>query len=127
MRQFIKLLLIIIILGCTIACHQEEDDLFTTATVAITTDAAETLERVQGQAVFTNINSRRETTSANFNGTTISVKLLRGPYLISIEGVLSYYDTGNNLVMRQFRAQTDYAELMDKTTNIVTLKAILLD
>ena len=127
MKQYIKFLLIITFFGCIISCHHEEDDIFTTATVVITTDAAETLERVQGQAVFTNINSRRETTSANFNGTTISVELIRGPYLISIEGLLSFYDSANNIVMHQFRAQTDYVEIMDKSTNIVTLKAILLD
>ena len=82
------------------ACHKEEDDIFAFATLAITTDVAENIERVQAQAVFTNINSRKVTTTADFNG---------------------------NVVMHQFRAQTDYAEIMDKSQNLITLKAILLD
>ena len=97
------------------------------ATLAITTDVAENIERVQAQAVFTNINSRKVTTTADFNGNAVNVELLRGPYLISAEGVLSYHDNSGNVVMHQFRAQTDYAEIMDKSQNLITLKAILLD
>lgn len=109
------------------ACHKEEDDIFAFATLAVTTDVAENIERVQAQAVFTNINSRKVTTTADFNGNAVTVELLRGPYLISAEGVLSYHDNSGNVVMHQFRAQTDYAEIMDKSQNLITLKAILLD
>ncbi len=127
MTRHITLLFIgIITLGIITACHKEEDDIFTTASVSITIDGNTNPERVQGQAVFTNINSRKETASAEFTGNTITLELLKGPYLVSIEGVLSYHDENGSTAMHQFRAQTDYAEFMQNPTAI-TLKAILLD
>ena len=40
------------------SCHQDEDDLFTTAAITLTAEQGTTIERVQGTVRLTNLNTR---------------------------------------------------------------------
>lgn len=109
------------------ACHQEENMIFTTASITLVSNEAANIGRVQAQAQITNVNTRQTTTTAAFNGTTLQVELLRGAYEILIEGVATYTDANGTEHIRQFRAQTDYVELAAMDTNATTLNMIFLD
>lgn len=109
------------------ACHDTQDDLFTTATISISAGDTVSVERVQGQLVLTNINSRQNTSSADFAGASSTLEILRGAYLISVEGVLSYRTASGKQEIHQFRAQEGYVELTHPDHNETTLQAILLD
>jgi len=110
------------------ACHKEEDELFATAKVSLRGGGAGvTISRVQAQARLTNVNTRQTTTSAAFSGETLTIELLRGAYQIQIEGVVTCTDSTMVERIRQFRAQTDYTELIGKGENRVTLDIIYLD
>jgi len=110
------------------ACHKEEDELFATAMVSLRGGGAGvTISRVQAQARLTNVNTRQTTTSAAFSGETLTIELLRGAYQIQIEGVVTCTDSTMVERIRQFRAQTDYTELIGKGENRVTLDIIYLD
>lgn len=57
------------LLGMVLAsCHQDEDDLFTTAAITLTAEEGTTVERVQGTVQLTNLNTRQVTTTAEFDG-----------------------------------------------------------
>jgi predicted lipoprotein len=109
------------------ACHQEENDLFATAVINLAVDEGITITQVQAQAELTNVNTRQVTTTANFDGGILRVELLRGAYQILIEGVATCQDASGNIRLRQFRAQTDYVELVGTGSNATRLNLIFLD
>lgn len=123
-RTFIILLFAALVLS---SCHKEENDLFATAVITLGTTESLNISKVQAQAEITNVNTRQVTTTANFDGTTLRVELLRGAYSILIEGVATCNDANGTLRLRQFRAQTDYVELAGKESNATVLNIIFLD
>lgn len=125
-RTLIYLLTIALMAGVS-ACHEEENDLFATAVISLTTDQPLTLGQVQAQAQLTNVNTRQVTSSANFDGPQLRVELLRGAYQVSIEGVVTCQDQEGQTSIHQFRAQTDYVELEKSGSNATTLNVIFLD
>lgn len=109
-------------------CHQEESDLFATALITVEpADANCSIMQVQAQAQLTNVNTRQVTTTADFDGATLRVELLRGAYQVNIEGVATCKNVSGQTQLRQFRAQTDYVELVAPGTNTATLQIIFLD
>ena len=113
---------------CAIAaCAPVEDDLFTRAHITVATGDDLTITRVQGQVKLTNVNTRQVTTSADFEGASVTVELLRGAYQIDIEGVATCQSVNGITRMRQFRCQSDYAEFIRKEQNDITLNMIFLD
>ena len=61
------LMICVALLGMVLAsCHQDEDDLFTTAAITLTAEEGTTVERVQGTVQLTNLNTRQVTTTAEF-------------------------------------------------------------
>lgn len=127
MKNLATYIAALLVLMLATACHQEEDDLFAVALISLETDEAVTITQVQAQAQLTNINTRQVTTTADFEGSQLRVELLRGPYLISIEGVATCQDATGATRYRQFRAQTDFTELYNTGTNAVTLTLTFLD
>ena len=109
------------------ACHQGANDLFATAVINLAVDEGITITQVQAQAELTNVNTRQVTTTANFDGAILRVELLRGAYQILIEGVATCQDASGNIRLRQFRAQTDYVELVGTGSNATRLNLIFLD
>ena len=109
------------------ACAPVEDDIFTTACITVTAEGNESITSVPAQVKLTNVNTRQVTTVADFNGTSVTVELLRGAYQIDIEGVATCQSPGNSIRMRQFRCQSDYEEFISRDINEVTLKTIFLD
>ena len=109
------------------ACHQEQNDLFSTAIITLSSNDNISISRVQAQAEITNVNTRQVVTTANFDGPTLRVELLRGAYAVLVEGVATCLDADGNKRLRQFRAQTDYVELASTDTNVAQLNIIFLD
>lgn len=127
MKHLIATILFLLLMTIPAGCHQEENDLFATALVTVSAGEGTTISQVQAQARLTNVNTRQVTSSADFNGATLQVELLRGAYQINIEGVVTCQDTTGAVQMRQFRAQTDYVELVKTGVNTTTLTIIFLD
>ena len=128
MRRTLFVFLHAIILTFSLtACHQEENDLFTTAVVVLATNENISISQVQAQAQLTNVNTRQVTTTANFDGAILRVELLRGAYEVLIEGVATCQDANGSTSLHQFRAQTDYVELAGTGEMVTMLNIILLD
>ena len=127
MNKTLTYILLMVMVTVLTACYQEENDIFSTAQITVSAESGMTITRVQAQALLTNVNTRQTTTSADFNGATLSIELLRGAYEISIEGVVTYHDAQGQEYIRQFRAQTDYVELVKEGLNTASLPIIFLD
>lgn len=106
------------------SCHQDEDDLFTTAAITLTAGEGTTVERVQGTVQLTNLNTRQVTTTAEFDGNIARVTLLRGAYSVLVEGSMQYKDANGETSVRQFRATSDYLEFASKSLNVATLNIV---
>lgn len=113
------------LLGMVLAsCHQDEDDLFTTAAITLIAEEGTTVERVQGTVQLTNLNTRQVTTTAEFDGNIARVSLLRGVYSVLVEGSMQYEDAHGATGVRQFRATSDYLEFASKSLNVATLNIV---
>lgn len=106
------------------SCHQDEDDLFTTAAITLVAEQGTTVERVQGTVQLTNLNTRQVTTTAEFDGNIARVTLLRGAYSVLVEGSMQYKDANGETSVRQFRATSDYLEFASKSLNVATLNVV---
>lgn len=125
-----KNLFIILICCMTLAltaCHQDNDDYMTLATIQLDGGEGVTIERVQAMAHIINLNTKHVVSTADFTGAQVRIELLRGAYQVSIEGVLSYTDQTGNKRIRSFRAVSDYVELVGTDTSKATINIIYLD
>ena len=104
-----------------VSCHQDEDNIFTTAAIELQTADNVTIERVQGTVTLTNLNTKQVVTSAEFNGNTATVQVLRGAYTALIEGSIQSRDASGTVAIRQFRATADYLALEKENINTATL------
>ena len=109
------------------ACHQDNDDYMTLATIQLDGGSDVTIERVQAMAHITNLNTKHVVSTADFTGDQVQIELLRGAYQVSIEGVQSYTDQTGNKRIRSFRAVSDYVELVGTGTSKATINIIYLD
>ena len=110
-----------------VACHQDNDDYMTQATIYLDGGDTLTINRVQAMAQITNLNTRHVVSTADFNGPQVQVELLRCVYQINVEGILSYTDKNGMQHMRSFRAITDYVELAGTGLCQAKLNIIFLD
>ena len=110
-----------------VSCHDDEDDIFATSVITLSADDALTIERVQGTARITNLNSKRVTTTSDFSGATLRLSLLRSSYSIDIEGLVRYHDQNGLVYTKHMRAHTDYAALAQKEYNEAVLNIIFLE
>lgn len=118
------LLMSCILLG---ACHQDEDTLFTSASISLVTDKDIVIQRVQGTITLTNLNTKQVTTSAEFDGNVAHVQVLRGSYAVLVEGSLQYQNAQGVTSAKQFRASSDYIGLYEENDNIANLNIVWLE
>lgn len=119
------LMICVALLGMVLtSCHQDEDDLFTTAAITLAAEQGTMVERVQGMVQLTNLNTRQVTTTAEFDGNIARVTLLRGAYSVLVEGSMQYKDANGETSVRQFRATSDYLEFASKSLNVATLNIV---
>lgn len=119
------LMICVALLGMVLtSCHQDEDELFTTAAITLAAEQGTTVERVQGTVQLTNLNTRQVTTTAEFDGNIARVTLLRGAYSVLVEGSMQYKDANGETSVRQFRATSDYLEFASKSLNVATLNIV---
>lgn len=126
MKKLLMILTCCMTLALT-ACHQDNDDYMTLATIQLDGGSDVTIERVQAMAHITNLNTKHVVSTADFTGDQVQIELLRGAYQVSIEGVLSYTDQTGNKRIRSFRAVSDYVELVGTGTSRATINIIYLD
>lgn len=126
MKKLLMILTCCMTLALT-ACHQDNDDYMTVATIQLDGGSDVTIERVQAMAHITNLNTKHVVSTADFTGAQVQIELLRGAYQVSIEGVLSYTDQTGNKRIRSFRAVSDYVELVGTGTSKATINIIYLD
>ena len=74
------------------ACHQDNEDYYTLATIGLNTGDTLSVERVQAMAHITNLNSRHVVSTSDFIGSEVNIQLLRGAYQVNIEGIIRYSD-----------------------------------
>ena len=109
------------------ACHQDNDDYMTQATIYLDGGDMLTINRVQAMAQITNLNTRHVVSTADFDGPKVRIELLRGAYQINIEGILNYIDENGVQHIRSFRAISDYVELAGTGACQAKLNIIFLD
>lgn len=126
MKKLLMILTCCMTLALT-ACHQDNDDYMTLATIQLDGGSDVTIERVQAMAHITNLNTKHVVSTADFTGDQVQIELLRGAYQVSIEGVLSYTDQIGNKHIRSFRAVSDYVELVGTGASKATINIIYLD
>lgn len=126
MKKLLMILTCCMTLALT-ACHQDNDDYMTLATIQLDGGSDVTIERVQAMAHITNLNTKHVVSTADFTGDQVQIELLRGAYQVSIEGVLSYTDQTGNKHIRSFRAVSDYVELVGTGASKATINIIYLD
>ena len=126
MKKLFTILICCMTLALT-ACHQDNYDYMTLATIQLDGGEGVTIERVQAMAHITNLNTKHVVSTADFTGAQVRIELLRGAYQVSIEGVLSYTDQTGNKRIRSFRAVSDYVELVGTDTSKATINIIYLD
>lgn len=109
------------------ACHQDEDELFATAEITLSAGDTLTIERVQGTARLTNLNSKQTTSSSDFNGATLRLELLRSSYSADVDGLVRYRNARNQVFTKRMRAHSDYLALEKTGRNEVVLEIIFLE
>ena len=120
-------LFLLSILPFLAACHKDEDNIFTTAVITLSTADSLTIERVQGTAHITDLNSKQVTTTSDFSGATLRLYLLRSSYSADIEGLVRYHDQQGQVYTKHMRAHSDYLALDLEDTNEATLNIIFLE
>ena len=109
------------------ACHQDEEELFATAEITLSAGDTLTIERVQGTARLTNLNSKQTTSSSDFDGATLRLELLRSSYSADVEGLLRYRNRGGASFTKRIRAHSDYLALEKAGRNEAVLEIIFLE
>ena len=109
------------------ACHQDEDELFATASITLSAGDTLSVERVQGTARLTNLNSKQVTTSSDFNAATLSLPLLRSSYSADVEGLVRYRNALGQTMTKRMRAHSDYLALEKTGRNETVLEIIFLE
>ena len=122
-----KIFLFFCLLPILTACHQDEDELFATAEITLSAGDTLTIERVQGTARLTNLNSKQTVSSSDFDGATLRMELLRSSYSADVEGLLRYRNRRGELFTKRIRAHSDYVALEKTGRNEVVLDVIFLE
>ena len=126
MKQLLTILTLAIAL-MFVACHQDNDDYMTQATIQLDGGDTLTIDRVQAMAQMTNLNSKHVVSTADFTGAEVQIELLRGAYQVHVEGIISYRDSKGTRYVRSFRAVSDYVELTGSGRSQAKLNIIFLD
>lgn len=127
MRHYIYTAITVAMMLTLASCHKEEDDLFATGCIILTSPDEMTIDMVQAQAILTNVNTRQVTTTSDFTGERLCIEVQRGAYKIGIEGVATVHGKDGRTLTRQFRSQSEYIDLSSTGVNNVTLRIIYLD
>lgn len=109
------------------ACHADEDEIFATADLILSAGDTLTIERVQGTARITNLNTKQVVTSSEFNVATLSLELLRSSYSADVEGLVRYRNRRGEVLTKRMRAHSDYIALEKKGRNEAVLDIIFLE
>ncbi|WP_028911080.1 hypothetical protein [Prevotella sp. MA2016] len=126
MKQIFTILTLAVAL-MLVACHQDNDDYMTLATIQLDGGDTLTIDRVQAMAQITNLNTKHVVSTADFTGAEVQIELLRGAYQVHVEGVMSYSDSKGTRRVRSFRAVSDYVELTGSGRSQAKLNIIFLD
>ena len=115
-RNIIAVLLSVFMLA---ACHNDETELFTDATLTLAAPEGMEIVQTQGNAVFTNINNSLRTSSSEWDASQMRLSVERGSYSILVEGRVRCRTAQGEETIRQFRAHTDFASMVDRRSSVI--------
>ena len=111
-----------------VSCHNDLEDYFTSGEIALVLPVDGDVETIQYSVKMMNLNSRNVVTLAGKTSGAISVdEILRGAYSINVDGIVQFKDAAGEVHAHQFRAQSDFVEMIDLAGNHVELEMILMD
>ncbi len=126
MKQIIYISLLAVLM-LVASCHQDEDDIFTVVEITIVGGDTISIDRIQATAFITDMNAKRTTTSADFNGSMLRVQLLRSSYSVSVEGLVRYTNRQGAVSTKRMRAYSDFVDFSAKGYNQASLNLIFLE
>ncbi len=106
-------------------CRAVEDDYYTQAVVTLQVPDTVVPLKMQGTLVMRNLSTGRRYSSSTFEGTTLRLELMRGPYMLDAEGTLLYRLRDGSTKVSYFRASNNYVEAVDHPT-VVRTKIIFM-
>lgn len=124
MKKTIRTILVLLLLSLA-ACNNDEDEIFTSATINLESADSLKVQKIQGTIKAININTRQTITSSQFDNLSSSMVLQRGAYQITINGYLVYLNSKGIQYTHAFIAYTDYCELKDIKSE-TKLKIVLI-
>lgn len=128
MRKAIVYILICVMALGLASCHNDLEDYFTSGEIALVLPVDGDVETIQYSVKMMNLNSRNVVTLAGKTSGAISVdEILRGAYSINVDGIVQFKDAAGEVHAHQFRAQSDFVEMIDLAGNHVELEMILMD
>lgn len=102
------------------ACHADNDDYYTTAIVTVRVPDSLTVVRMQGTVTLSNTSNKQSYSSSAFQGTSVSIDILRGAYAMSGEGTVLLRSSGGTERVANFRVSSSYLELIDHPSAVST-------
>ena len=127
MKKLLYMMVVGVMLMSLTACHADEDQLFTTAAITLTGSDTIYVDRIQGTITLTNLNTKERVTTADFDGCTATVNLLRGVYQVSVDGQVRYRDGKGITHVDNFRASQDQVSIVNGSMVMVELPIILMN
>ena len=127
MKKLLYMMVVGVMLMSLTACHADEDQLFTTAAITLTGGDDIHIERMQGTVTLTNLNTKEHVSTADFDGCTATVNLLRGVYQVSVDGQVRYRDGKGITHVDNFRASQDQVSIANGSMVMVELPIILMN
>lgn len=127
MKKLLYMMVVGVMLMSLTACHADEDQLFTTAAITLTGSDTIYVDRIQGTITLTNLNTKERVTTADFDGCTATVNLLRGVYQVSVDGQVRYCDGKGITHVDNFRASQDQVSIVNGSMVMVELPIILMN
>ncbi len=109
---------VLALLSLLVSCHEDSDDYYTTIAVRIRLPEGCNAERMQGTVKLTNLNNRLTYATSEFDGTAVTLQVMRGVYAIDAEGSLRYTDDTGQTLTGNFRASTSYCEALEHPSSV---------
>ena len=121
MKKILQTALLLAMLSALIsACHADNDDYYTTAFITINVPDSFTVVRMQGTVTLSNTSNKQTYSSSSFQGTSVSIDVLRGAYALSGEGTVLLRSSGGTERVANFRVSSSYLELVQHPSAVST-------
>lgn len=118
-KNAFTLFLSLIVVVITTACEQQEDDYYTQVDITLQTNDSITPLKIQGTTSLRNLSNGRTYASSDFNNATVRLEVLRGTYMLDVEGTMLCRERNGKEVVKNFRSSKDYVEIINHPTQVI--------